>query len=380
MHSASSILDTLDRLESVDLLKAINDRYSPMLTSSAMRNLMLEIGATRLASSTLLDRLGIPAYYCIRPSALDPCAIYSSGKGLSAYQASMSAIFESYERWAAERALYKETATLQELLLLARRRPLVIYSYSDMTSEPVEWAFGKNMLTQQVVAAPADMVQFPPVSARLTTTTGLAAHTASYDAIRNGYFECVERHYSANIEPGNLLRVSVADFCERCRKVDTIFRDNDIELHAFVIPSSACFIVYCFSYDHWLGVPQMHCSGFGASDSLNEALQRALLEIVQGRAAYISGLRDDVSKYIKPKSDQIDSSEQYKWLEQLRSLRHTYSHASASGAESSGTVFSETILRMSNNTGAKSPTCFPLRTAQQFPAFRIVIPELDDCT
>jgi YcaO-like protein with predicted kinase domain len=379
MHTAH-ITGTLDHLESIDFLNGNDAHPSPTLSRGDMRHLMSETGVTRLASTTLLDRLGIPTYYCVRPSALDPCAIYSSGKGLDVYQASMSSIFESYERWAAECASYKGVATQQELFEIATKRPLTIISFAKMGSSPVEWAFGKDMLTKQPVAAPVDLVQFPSASPRLNTTTGLSAHVTSCDAIRNGYFECVERHYSANMKLQGLLRLPSEDFCERNRDIDLAFRVNEIELHAFLIPSPVCFVAYCFSYDHWLGLPQTHCSGFGASDSLDEALERALLEIVQGRAAYISGLRDDVSKYVRPKSDQLDSSEQFNWLEQLRSLHQVYGRQGSSKADKLRAVkFREIVIEMSKKANATRPTCFPLRTAQHFPAFRVIIPEFDDC-
>jgi len=45
------------------------------------------------------------------------------------------------------------------------------------------------------------------------------------------------------------------DFPERLQLFGKIFKDNDIELHAFLIGAvDECFAVYCFTYDHWIGI------------------------------------------------------------------------------------------------------------------------------
>src|SRR5262245_10401994 len=59
-------------------------------------------GVTRLADSTGLDRIGLPNWYAVRPSALCPTAIIASGKGPSRQLAILSALYEAFERWAAE--------------------------------------------------------------------------------------------------------------------------------------------------------------------------------------------------------------------------------------------------------------------------------------
>src|SRR4051794_36075925 len=59
-------------------------------------------GVTRLARCTDLDRIGIPNYYAVRPGAKNPSAIIASGKGVSPALAVLSALFEAFERWAAE--------------------------------------------------------------------------------------------------------------------------------------------------------------------------------------------------------------------------------------------------------------------------------------
>jgi ribosomal protein S12 methylthiotransferase accessory factor YcaO len=57
-----------------------------------------QLGITRIASTKLLDRISIPTYYCIRPSARHPACVYSSGKAYSKPLAYLGCIFEAYER------------------------------------------------------------------------------------------------------------------------------------------------------------------------------------------------------------------------------------------------------------------------------------------
>src|SRR5215813_60929 len=112
----ASLRETAERFAATSLFDG-REGYSPdvILSPRDIRNLMCEIGATRLGATTLLDRLGLPTYYCIRPSARHPQAIYSSGKGLTDYQARISSVFESYDRWAAEEPEFQAVATQYEV-------------------------------------------------------------------------------------------------------------------------------------------------------------------------------------------------------------------------------------------------------------------------
>jgi YcaO-like protein with predicted kinase domain len=380
-HDGAALNETIDRLEQTEWLAG--DRADPQRTLSGLeiRGLMLDIGATRLAATTLLDRLSVPICYCVRPAAVHPCAIYSSGKGFDEYQARISALFECYERWAAERSAFQGEASHENIARLAVKRNVLVIRRPGRQPPTTCWAFGRNIATGQLATAPVDLVEFPSTNPRaVTTTSGLAAHTTLLGAVRAGYFECLERHYTAHMRIADFRRLSLADFPEHVQSIGRTFSDNDIEIHAFVVASvPSCSVVYAFAYDHWIGAPQMHCSGFAASGSVIEALERSLLEIAQGRAAFVSGLRDDVRDGVAPKGRRVDSSKQFAWLEDLRRVGAMFRPCKGDTAATTNDSFVPSVRRIRERTPAKHPVCFPLRTISGFPAVRVFVPELDDC-
>ena len=68
-------------------------RFSPKLSVA---------GVTRIADITGLDRVGIPVFSAIRPSASQGAVSVHSGKGTTAVEAKVSAMMESFERYSAE--------------------------------------------------------------------------------------------------------------------------------------------------------------------------------------------------------------------------------------------------------------------------------------
>src|SRR5512133_467650 len=59
-------------------------------------------GITRVADITSLDRIGIPVFSCIRPTADDGAITVYNGKGATVEESRISAIMEGIERYSAE--------------------------------------------------------------------------------------------------------------------------------------------------------------------------------------------------------------------------------------------------------------------------------------
>ena len=59
-------------------------------------------GITRVADITGLDRVGIPVFSCIRPTAADGAISVYNGKGATPLAARVSAVMEGVERYSAE--------------------------------------------------------------------------------------------------------------------------------------------------------------------------------------------------------------------------------------------------------------------------------------
>jgi ribosomal protein S12 methylthiotransferase accessory factor len=369
-------VDILDRIAAIDFHEA-SDR---IVEDADIKRLSKAIGLTRIAWTTQLDRLSSPSVYCVRPAARDPCAIYSSGKAFDARHAVLSGLFECYERWAAEDAAFCLEASSDELAEHAQGLNLTLFEPPGSEStRPVRWAFGRDLASAAFAAIPACFVEFPPEagSRQRFTTTGLAAHASLPQAVSNALLECVERHQAAALLSDKLVRVGDDHFSDEARCLAGKFECENVELQTFVIDANARVrTVYCYAYDHWLGVPRIHCSGYGASGHLRVAVDKAMLEVVQSRAAMISGLRDDVSARVigKASHQYHENLEHLAWLEKLRSVDRVFD--AGPRPEPMDTI--ENIV-----AGLTSDHCtalvFPLRSALGFPAVRAIIPELDDC-
>jgi len=74
----------------------------PETTLENTTALLPKIGVTRIANITHLDRVGIPVFSAIRPSAAPGAISIYSGKGANETNARISAIMESFERCLAE--------------------------------------------------------------------------------------------------------------------------------------------------------------------------------------------------------------------------------------------------------------------------------------
>ena len=75
---------------------------SPEETLARVEKLLPAAGITRVADITNLDRIGIPVFSSIRPTAgLGAVSVYN-GKGATPAEAKVSAMMEGIERFSAE--------------------------------------------------------------------------------------------------------------------------------------------------------------------------------------------------------------------------------------------------------------------------------------
>ena len=73
----------------------------PEKTLARIEPLTKKAGISRIADITGLDRIGIPVFSSIRPSAETGAISIYNGKGLTPTQARISAIMEGIERYSA---------------------------------------------------------------------------------------------------------------------------------------------------------------------------------------------------------------------------------------------------------------------------------------
>ncbi len=75
---------------------------APEKTITNVESKLRSAGVTRVAEITHLDRVGVPVYTAIRPSAAEGAVSIYAGKGATKAQAKASAMMESFERYSAE--------------------------------------------------------------------------------------------------------------------------------------------------------------------------------------------------------------------------------------------------------------------------------------
>ena len=225
-------------------------------TLQRIQPLLKNIGVTRIANITDLDRIGIPVFSSIRPSAAEGAISVYSGKGVTESQARISAMMESFERCLAERSgtnkdvqdgissrefietseiVYGSYNVIEPYSLLVSEKP--------MPSSRIEWTTAWDLLRKEEVIVPTNAVYHPydapGLSVKLfrTNTNGLAAGNTIEEAIFHGLLEVLERDALSNAEfnrfPGREI-VLTEDDGENYRLVQ-ICKENGIDIKLWLL-------------------------------------------------------------------------------------------------------------------------------------------------
>ncbi|KAB2948083.1 MAG: YcaO-like family protein [Candidatus Methanoperedens nitroreducens] len=292
--------------------------FDPETTLANTMKLLPKIGVTRIANITDLDRVGIPVFSAIRPSAAAGAISIYSGKGSTETNARISAIMESFERCLAEQPevsvnlsgvkLQTETVTdtyeslcesyptlYPDALLLPQR-------VAEFTK--LEWIMGDDILNDVEVFVPANAV-FHPYEPRggnklfRSNTNGLASGNTIEEAILHGLLEVIERdslsisEYTRN--PGKEIVLTEKDGLNYTLKrkleaaginVKIWLLDSDIDIPTVVTALD----------DVVLKDPALLVMGAGSHLTPEIAVTRALTEAAQSRVVQIHGAREDTDR------------------------------------------------------------------------------------
>jgi putative methanogenesis marker protein 1 len=290
----------------------------PETTLASTTELLPKIGVTRIANITDLDRVGIPIFSAIRPSAAAGAISIYSGKGATETNARISAIMESFERCLAEQP--EVSINLNGIELPAERAVDMYESlcesyptlYPDalLLPQPIaeftslEWIMGHDLMNDIEVFVPSNAV-FHPYNPRnanqlfRSNTNGLASGNTIEEAVLHGLLEVIERdalsiaEYTRN--PGREIVLSESDWLnyelrrrmeEAGIKVKLWLLDSDIDIPTVVAALD----------DTVLKDPALLVMGAGAHLSPEIAVTRALTEAAQSRVVQIHGAREDTDR------------------------------------------------------------------------------------
>jgi len=279
-------------------------------TLAWIRPLLPQVGITRVANVTGLDRIGIPVWLCIRPNARSLSV--SQGKGVTPELAQASAIMESIEGYHAEHlpppdlvAPYQAVRRRCKALPPRTLEPGIRWRLYDDT-RPIGWLRGTDLGTGERVLVPHARMNLdwsrphPDAGLFLASSSGLASGNDRSEALCHALFEVVERdaewrwgQLPPSSQDATLLDADTVDAPILRRLLDQ-FADAGIVVEVWDMTSEIEIPVYfCTITDPSAAGAVDGYSGSGCHLSKDIALARALTEAAQSRLTFIAGSRDD---------------------------------------------------------------------------------------
>ncbi len=259
-------------------------------------------GITRVADITNLDRIGIPVFSCIRPTAEDGAITVYNGKGATVEESRISAIMEGIERYSSEvHGRRIERGYFHELFGKGRivdPRDLILPPEAD-PDQILPWYPGYDIANDEETLVSAEAV-FHPLPSRTpalfrTNTNGLASGNTMEEAIFHGLCEVIERDAWSLVEVSRNTGPAVQNIVDPLitwmqkkfadANVDVTVRDITSDIG---IPTMAAV-----ADDVQLKDPMLLTMGMGTHTSARIAVMRALTEVAQSRLTQIHGARED---------------------------------------------------------------------------------------
>jgi ribosomal protein S12 methylthiotransferase accessory factor YcaO len=305
---------------------------SASVTQARASHFARNLGLTRLADITGLDRLGIPVYSAVVPKSGDTISVYN-GKGVTPLDARTGALMETIERQVAVRAdLPLLRASIQELAVgrdaVADPRSFnhqLRETFSEQT--PYLWTTAYDLISNETVYVPVAMAGFRPQYVQIdspfvaNSSNGLASGNCFEEAVCHALCELIERDAftladlrcqwipramreavfgaaAGTAGRDNVRSCPVIDLDDAGESVAELWRRFERAglrpvVRDITSDLGICSVVASVSDDSVPGFPQAHC-GFGAHPNARIAVTRALTELAQSRAADIQGAREDI--------------------------------------------------------------------------------------
>lgn len=330
-----------------------------------------EIGLTRIADITYMDKLYIPNYSCVLPGTEDYIWVYS-GKGPTKQHAKVSAIMESIERYSSLPTYYHSkfiSGTFNEL------KQSYNILHPDEVIEPLTFDFQNDMLMDYVkgydiinkedilVPAALALFRFTPHSPSVNPfafhhTNGLASGNVFEEAVCHALCEVIERdaislaQLRASAIPFHILYSIYNKFKLQGYHLDAFtkqdFKDDNSLYHDVLISEEVFspisklikkfkkfnidLIIKDITTDIKIPTFNVACvewishdygylaEGHGTHPDKRIALLRAITEVSQTRAANIQGARDDLRK-IKYNDKNTDDKNAWQFMSSHKTIK-----------------------------------------------------------
>ncbi|OXM55623.1 YcaO-like family protein [Amycolatopsis alba] len=293
-----------------------------------------DVGITRVANITWLDRVGIPVYNAIVPRSRDLISVYN-GKGVRPVDAKTSAIMEAIERFSAWLPRAPAVVSSYENLVRRGRRVMHPGEYNMKLTKyyrddrPISWLQGYDLIGEEPVLVPmhgaAYIDRYHEIPCYdIVSTNGLASGNTLEEAVLHALCELIERDAmtTAELVTSHLTELLRSDLITehtppavldelksrhphfdmnslppKASELVARFAAADIEVRMADITSDIGIpSVWCATADTFsIGEGQQGHGGFGTHPDVEVAMMRALTECAQSRCVDIQAMREDIS-------------------------------------------------------------------------------------
>ena len=281
----------------------------PEETLKRVERLLPDIGVTRVAEISGLDRLGIPVFSAIRPGSRQGAISVYAGKGATPVEAKVSVIMESIERYSSEMQPQDQkkavVGTPEEIAAKCSTvpPPSLILPGVLLPGARLDWCAGYDLMGKEEVRLPCNAVYHPYTGTigRLfrSNTNGLASGNTLEEAIFHGLMEVVERDAlslaEATRDPGRAIVVGEGDGL--VHELYAKFGKANVDVRLWYLPTDTGIpTVLAAADDRELRDPALLVIGVGTHLDARIAVLRALTEVAQSRATQIHGGREDTDR------------------------------------------------------------------------------------
>jgi ribosomal protein S12 methylthiotransferase accessory factor len=279
----------------------------PEFTLVQAKDFAARLGITRVTDITRLDRVGVPVFVGIRPSAIDGSYCVSAGKGLAPIEAQVGAFMEAIEFAVAQ----SDIANVQQVLATPRDlldgslRPEAVFDFCPFLGmefspdEPMSCLEAEDLLQGVPTLVPAELVLIPfsdqPNAGKFgAQCNGLASGNTIEDASLHALFELLE----GDARSFNVVRDRASRICEdslpsSVQEIIASVKSAELDIVVRALPSAfgvPVFEAVLWDPYAWTGF-YLH-GGWGCHLSREIALMRAVTEALQSRLSWLHGGRD----------------------------------------------------------------------------------------
>ncbi|GAB6055029.1 YcaO-related McrA-glycine thioamidation protein [Methanobacterium movens] len=282
----------------------------PSQTIKNVEKKLKTAGVTRVTEITHLDRVGIPVYSAIRPSAQEGAVSIYAGKGATTQQAKASAMMESFERYSAEKQVSDKKRIVKGSygdISNSLNPESLILPHKISLNENLEWIESQDIFSEDKIMIPANSVFHPyecnhAINLFKSNTNGLASGNVLEEAVFHGITEVIERdawsifevkkESTTEIDCNGVDNPIITDLMGKFKKAGIEIKLMDLTADIKVTTMAAV------ADDAVLKDPALLTLGVGTHLDPEIAAIRAITEVAQSRATQIHGTREDTVRAV----------------------------------------------------------------------------------